>query len=294
MILEIPLLRSFVAVAQDGALIRAAQRVHRTQSALSMQMKRLETLVGQTLLLRRGRGVVLTAAGSEFLLHARSVLQAHDVAVSALQSDAPALNLRLGCPDAYVQELVPSAVPRMAAHFPRARVTLTCAPTSTLQRLLETGRLDVAVLASATSARGSWVDKPQATRSGRLEPLVWVSDVAQLALATDPLALALSHADAVDHWPVRDALKQAGRKFRLAYASANLAGVSAVVKAGLAIAAVARLAVPPDLLVLDPSRAGLPRLPTVRVSVQVSPVVKAGREVRDLAAHLVATLQATA
>ena len=294
MILDIPLLRSFVAVARYGALIRAARRVQRTQSALSMQMKRLETLVGRPLLLRQGRGVALTPAGAEFLSHARSVLSAHDTAVSALRA-APAsapLELRLGCPDGYVPQVLSSALPRLSISHPHASVTLTCAASATLERLLADGKLDVAVLAAEASPRGARRrGQAQRTRAGRIEPLVWVSDAAQSALAREPLVLALSPAESLAHGCARTALTDAGRRHRVTYASANPAGVAAVVRAGLAITALQWSAVPPDLLALDPRRAGLPPLPMVRVDVEVAPGAKAGRELRALAACLVEALQ---
>jgi len=155
--LDIPLLRSFVAVVQEGALIRAGQRVGRTQSALSMQMKRLETLVGRPLLLRQGRGVTPTKAGVEFLAHARTVLAAHDAALTAMRAREHPVRLRLGCPDGYVPQVVPTALPDFSLRHPRAAVAFTCAPSATLESGLAAGRLDVAVLASpaAASSRAS-------------------------------------------------------------------------------------------------------------------------------------------
>jgi DNA-binding transcriptional LysR family regulator len=121
-----------------------------------------------------------------------------------------------------------------------------------------------------------------------------VSDVARSALAREPLALALSPAGAVDHGSARAALNRAGRRHSVTYASANLAGVSAMVRAGLAITVLEGSAVPPDLLALDARQAGLPPLPMVRVRVAVSPSAKTGRELRALSGSLIETLQGLA
>lgn len=99
--LNIDLLRSFVAIAEARVMSRAASRVGRTQAALSQQVKRLETEVQQTLMIRSGRGITLTAQGERLFLHAQNILRTHDEAVGELLGLSLSGELRVGCPDDY-------------------------------------------------------------------------------------------------------------------------------------------------------------------------------------------------
>ena len=254
--LDIDLLRSFVAIAETGALGRAAARVARTPSALSMQMQRLEGVAGQPLLYRTGRGVTLTAAGERLLARAGELLRRHDEALAELRGEALAGVLRLGCPDDYAAAFLPALLRGFARLHPRVQLEVVCAPTPRLRELLARHALDLALVSLPEDHAGA--------DAIRLEPLVWVAQRGFSAPAEDPLPLALGAADSLDHALPRALLDAAGRSYRVAYASSSLGGLVAMARSGQAVTVLTRAAVPDDLQVID---AGLPALPRVAIVV---------------------------
>ena len=256
--LDIDLLRSFVAIAQTGVLGQAAARVGRTQSALSMQMQRLEGVVEQPLLFRTGRGVTLTAAGERLLVHANQLLRLHDETLAELRGQRLSGVLRLGCPDDYAVVFLPHLLRGFASLNPRVQLEVVCAPTPRLRELLARHAIDLA-LVSVTGEPGS-------TEVIRREPLVWVAQRGSRVAALDPLPLALGAPDAFDHQAPRQALDAAGRGYRLVYASSSMTGLIAMARSGQAMTVLTQTAVPQDLQILPPE-SGLPALPTVGIAL---------------------------
>ena len=186
--LDIDLLRSFATVAETGALSRAAERVGRSQAALSMQMKRLEDLVAQPLLRRTGRGVVLTVQGERLLVHARRILASHDDAVAELSGGRLNGTLRFGCPDDYAQAFLPALLRGFARLHPDAAIEVVCAATPRLEDRLGRGGLDLALVSVPLTAGREIL---------RREDLVWV---APRGAASGHMSWPL---DALPHVPAR-------------------------------------------------------------------------------------------
>ncbi|MHB1328295.1 MAG: LysR family transcriptional regulator [Gemmatimonadales bacterium] len=269
--LELDLLRTFAVVAETGALSRTAARVGLTQAAISLQIKRLEGIVGQPLLERTARGVLLTASGRRLLAHAHRMLLYHDEALAELSGKGLSGTIRFGCPDDYAVVFLPQLLRGFAREHPKVLVEVHCAHTPRLLDRLERHGLDLALT--------SCPDGADAAAVIRREPLVWVGAVGSNAASRNPLRLALSDSDTLDHRAARQTLDAAGRSYRVAYASASLTGLTAVVRSGQAIAVLTRTAVPDDLQVLS-SNSGLPALPAVAITLtidreQPSAVVKA-------------------
>jgi DNA-binding transcriptional LysR family regulator len=258
--LDLDLLRTFAVIAETGALSRAAVRVGRTQAALSLQVKRLERIVDQALLERTGRGVVLTPHGTRLLAHARRILQYHDEALAELSGKGLSGTIRFGCPDDYAVTFLPHLLRGFAREHPKVLVEVHCAHTPRLLERLERHGLDLALTSFAEGEKGATVI--------RREPLVWVGAVGSNAANLKPLRLALTDPDTLDHRAARRTLEAAGRAYRVAYASASLTGLTAVVRSGQAIAVLTRTAVPNDLRVLS-GESGLPPLPSVGIGVTV-------------------------
>jgi DNA-binding transcriptional LysR family regulator len=259
--LDIDLLRNFAAIADSGVMSRAAEQVGRTQAALSQQIKRLEMTVQQTLLIRTGRGVTLTLHGERLLAHAQKILRTHDEAVAELMGESLSGNLRFGCPDDYAQVFLPPLLQTFARQHPQVLIEVVCGPTPRLLERLKDHVLDIAIV--------SLPDNPQRDQFLRREPFVWVGSKGGDAVNLDPLQLALSDPDTLDHQAATSTLDRVGRKYRIAYASGSVAGLSAVVRSGQAIAVLTRTAVPPDLQIL-PSSSGLPVLPSVGITVKMA------------------------
>jgi len=257
--LDIDLLRTFAAIADTRTLGRAASKIGRTQAAVSMQVKKLEAMLNQPLLNRTGRGVALTLHGERLLGHARTILRHHDAAVADISGAGLTGTLRFGCPDDYAAAFLPHILRSFAGRHPQVFVEVYCAPTPRLQEQLKKHALDLALISTA--------DTDGATPVMRREPLVWVGNRHDDAAARDPLQLALSDPDTLDHRAARERLDAAGQPYRVAYASGSMSGLLAVVRSGQAIAVLTQAAVPADLQIL-PTGDRLPRLPTVGLTVK--------------------------
>ena len=255
-------LRSFAAIAESGVMSRAAERVGRTQAALSQQVKKLESIVQQPLMVRSSRGVKLTSQGERLLAHAQTILRAHDEAVTELMGVRLLGNLRFGCPDDYAGAFLPPLLQSFASQHPQVLIEVDCAPTPRLLEKLGAGVLDIALISLPEGApRGQVL---------RREPFVWVGAKGGEAHKSNPLQLALSDLDTLDHQAATQSLRKAGRRYRIAYASGSMTGLTAVVRSGRAVTVLTQPAVPPDLQVL-PRSAGLPRLPSVGITVRTAP-----------------------
>jgi DNA-binding transcriptional LysR family regulator len=259
--LDLDLLRTFVTVADTRSLTRTATEVGRTQSAISMQVRRIEEIVGEAVLLRTTRGVELTACGERLLLHARRLLRTHDEAMADLTGKSLAGSVRLGCPEDYCTALLPPLLRAIAARHPRVAVQVVCAMTPRLRRMLDDKRIDLALVSLAAGENDASVV--------RWEKLVWAGLLDFSMPIGEPLPLALSEPDTLDHRAARAALAAAGIDCRVAYESASKDGLLAIVRAGIAVAVLTEGAVPSDLRVLSAAH-GLPELPRVGIAVATS------------------------
>jgi DNA-binding transcriptional LysR family regulator len=257
--LDIDLLRTFAAIAETHTLGRAATKIGRTQAAVSMQVKKLEAMLNQPLLNRTGRGVVLTLHGERLLGHARTILRHHDAAVADISGEGLSGTLRFGCPDDYAAAFLPQVLRSFAGRHPQVFVEVFCAPTPRLAERLKKHALDLALVSTAAAENTGPVI--------RREPLVWVGNQHDNAATREPLQLALSDPDTLDHRAACEGLDAAKRRYRIAYASGSISGLLAVVRSGQAIAVLTQSAVPADLQIL-PTGNLLPRLPAVGLTVK--------------------------
>lgn len=247
-------LRAFLAVAETGGFTRAAARLNRTQSAVSMQIRRLEETLGQRLISDRKR-VTLTPAGERVIEHARRIMALNDELLGRAKGIDISGRVRIGAPDDYVSFFLPAMLRRLAVTHPQIEVEVRCNMSVDLIAAVDQGRIDLALV---TRLRGF-----DAGVTVRREPLIWAAADETLA-ARRPLPLALfSHG-----CPFREAalerLDQATLPFRIAYESPSIASISAAVSEGLAIAALAQISLGANMKVLD-AASGLPALPVVEV-----------------------------
>ncbi|HQD57952.1 MAG TPA: LysR family transcriptional regulator, partial [Candidatus Competibacteraceae bacterium] len=150
--LDPDLLRTFVAIVDGGGFTQAAKQVHRTQSAVSMQVRRLESELSRTLFQREGRSARLTPDGEALLGYARRLLKLHDEAVSVLSCPDLSGLVRIGTPDDYVDRFLPEILARFARAFPRVQVEVNCEPSVNLRRMLAEHRLDLALITCTPGA----------------------------------------------------------------------------------------------------------------------------------------------
>lgn len=255
--LDLGTLRNFAAVARSGSISVAAREVGRTQSALSMQMQRLEADLGQGLLHRTGAGVRLTAAGERLLAHADALLARHDEMLADMGGGALRGAVSLGCPEDYSIAFLPELLRGFCALYPDVELRMVCAPTFELRPLLHRRSIDIAIVSLPD------VSDPEVIRR---ESFVWVGDAPSPSVLDSPaLPLALSAPSTLDYRAAIDAMVSVGRRYRVAFASNSLSGLIAIARSGHALAVLTRTAVPPDLHIVS---AGLPALPQIGIAVE--------------------------
>lgn len=255
--LDLDLLKTFVAIAEYGSFSNAAPRIGRSQSAVSMQMQRLEQAVGRQLLIRGPRAVTPNAAGEDLLVYARRLLKLSDEAWASVTQPDDTGSVRLGVPDDYAAFLLPPVLSRFAREHPLVTVDLVCEPSAFLVRAIEEGRLDLAIVTRLP-------DQPLEVL--RRERFVWVASPNHVAWESFPLPVALFEPGCAARLNVVNALGNADRSYRCTYSSASLLGLIAVVQAGLAVAGLAQCGVPPSLRVIGENE-GLPTLQELEIGI---------------------------
>lgn len=280
--LDLDQLRTFVAIAECGSFTRAANLVHKTQSAVSMQMRRLEERLGRAVFVRDGRNSKLSEDGERLLHYARRMVRLNDETLSAFDDDILTGRVRLGTPDDYADRFLPEILARFARSNPRVEVTVVCAPTPNLVASLRENELDISII--------THVDKPEhfAAEVVRREPLLWVSSARHIIHEETPLPLALGRPTCDWRAAGLSALDLQGRDYRILYASWNSAAVGATVLAGLAVSILPESALRPGMRILT-ERDGFPQLPQCEIAImrsrhQTSPLVDA------LEAHIISSL----
>ncbi|OSQ28222.1 LysR family transcriptional regulator [Thalassospira sp. MCCC 1A03138] len=255
------LLRSFVAFAECGSFNRAADRIGRTPSAFSMQMKRLEDLVGNKLFEREGRNVLLTADGITFVGYARRMLSLQDEAMGKMRGHDSSRPIRIGCPDDYTQKILPVVLRAIRKVHPDAKFFISVNPTIFLRRMLDQGELDISVISRSEQGEEGYFL--------RHEPGVWVSSPIHRQHLANPLSLVLPAEDCKFHAWAIDAISKADRPFTLLATTRQAASLLHLVRDGLGIAALAATSVTDEFQILE-SRDGFPPLPAVGVALMLS------------------------
>lgn len=277
--------RSLVAVAEHGGFTRAARRLNRTQSAVSMQIRRLEDVAGVTLFERGSTEVRLTRAGEGMLAYARRILALQDEALSGVAgagiAGRPVTGLvRLGTMDDYATTFLPPLLARFRAEQPEVDIEVHTGLTATMHDRVG-GDLDLLLgMQPAGTGRGSVL---------RTEQPVWATGRGSQAHRADPLPLALYPQGCLFRdWALR-ALDAAGRPWRLSYMSPSLGAVAAAAGAGLAVGVFKAGTLPTGLQRLD-ARHGLPTLPLAEIALY-RPAGRLGQAVAALGDFLEAGLR---
>jgi DNA-binding transcriptional LysR family regulator len=252
-VLDPDLLKAFVAVAEHRSFTRAAHVLNRTQSAVSVQIRRLEQRLGTKLFQRTRAGVALTAAGDELLVYARRLLDLNAEAVDALRTREREAIVRLGVMDDYGTVVIPPLLARFARSHPDIRVEIETGLTATMPARL--GEAYDLVIAMHPEGRGDG-------ELLRREQAVWAAAESYPTEAQGTLPVALYPPGCLFRQWAADALDAAGRPWRLAYVSRTLAAVEAIAAEGLAITVVKAGTLPPRLRVLSN---GLPPLPAADI-----------------------------
>ncbi|WP_024515898.1 LysR substrate-binding domain-containing protein [Bradyrhizobium sp. Tv2a-2] len=285
--LDLELLRSFVSVVEARGFTRAGERVHRTQSTVSQQIKRLEDDIGQPLLVRSGKDVTPTEAGEKLLSYARRLLslaeEARDVVARPTQEGA----VRLGIPEDFALYRLSKLLATFSRAHPTLRLDIRADQSLNLKRDLGRGELDLALFKRAVGEKGGIAVWP--------ERVHWITSrhhARDVSAGSVPLigfpAGCLYRAGAIH------ALESAGRSWHMAYTSSSLAGIQAAVAAGMGLSIMSEMAIQADHRVLT-AKDGFKPIDKTEVALMASPDASpATLRLADRLAEFCGTVQAKA
>jgi DNA-binding transcriptional LysR family regulator len=261
--LDLDVLRSFAAGIELGSFAKAAERLGRSTSAVSAQIKKLEDQAGTAIFRKAGRGLALTEAGETMLSYARRLLDLNDEAIVAVHGMAVEGVLRVGMQEDFGEGLLTKVLGRFARAHAKVRIEVRVARNAELLSRVAKGQLDVAI------AWDNGAVAPYKTEIARL-PVRWIgpnNGSAWRPSADDSLPL-ISFDDACWFRSLgTEALDRANRPWRIAMTSPNLSGIWAGVSAGLGLTVRTRLGLSPTVRILDEAEHGLPALPGIGLAI---------------------------
>lgn len=259
--LDSDLLRTFLAVADTGSITLGAARILRTQSAASLQIKRLEDTLGQPVFQRHGRGVRLTPLGERLLPTARQVTTSLDTTLRHLRADGVEGRIRMGIPDDHSQDTLARIIAEFAQSHPAVELDVICDLSTRFPALLAEGSLDLAIHEVETPPDAQdilWADQTQ-----------WVVSRHHDLLSRDVLPVALFDRDCWWRDAALNALEAMNRPFRVLYSSQSVQGITAAVEAGVAVALLGSGALGGNIRRLGPED-GFPVMPTSNLILQTA------------------------
>jgi len=280
--LDIELLRSFVSVVDSGGFTRAGERVHRTQSAVSQQIKRLEDAVGRPLLVRDGKGATPTEEGERLLGYARRILalaqEAHDVVARPVVDGV----VRIGLPEDFAAYRLVELLSDYMRGRPTLRLDMRSGLSATNRAALERGELDVALVKRSAGdgpCLASWPERLQWITSRR-HPV---------DLSRNPVPIAVADHGCLYRNSLIHALEAGGRSWHIAYTSPNLSGIQAAVAVGLGVAILPEVAITPEHRIVDSK--GFTPIDKTEIALVVSEsATPAARKVAELIADFCGNL----
>jgi DNA-binding transcriptional LysR family regulator len=253
--LDMELLRTFAAIAEHASFAAAAESVHRTQSAVTQQMQRLEAQLGQTLFRKQGREKRLTDDGMKLLDYSRRMLTLNDEACAAIAGSSVTGEVRLGAPVDVADSILPNLLQRFSKSFPSLRMTIDVGRSPFLMEAMKAGEIDMTI-----SPR----DQPEYRRvTLRASPTVWICAADYCYDSSQPLDLIVADEPSLFRRMAMERLEHARVAWRVTYVAPTLPGIRAAVRAGLGVTARSIEMMGPDFRVLGESD-GLPALPDVQ------------------------------
>ena len=279
-LLDVDQLRTFIAIAETGSFTKAADVVHKTQSAVSMQMKRLEERLDRTIFQRDGRASKLSEDGERLLDYARRIVKLNVEALTAFSDAELTGRVRLGVPDDYADRYLPEIMARFSRAYPGVELTVICEPSVELVERIDANELDLAIVTNCEHMRPA--------ETFRRERLLWVTSGRHPTHTEEPLPLALGRPTCAWRKTAMDRLDGIGRPHRLLYASSNAGAIAAAVLAGLAVSVLPESGVRPGMRILSPAD-GFPELPPCQIGLIRSPH-ETSSLAEALADHVVSSL----
>lgn len=267
--LDMDVLRALVIAMEHGGFARAAERLGRTQSAISLQMKKLEEQVGQPLFRKAGRTVALTDAGDLLLGYARRIVALNDEALSVTRDRAMDGSVRVGFPQDLAERWLPAVLGAFHRAHPHVHVEAQVGRGRELRERVAQGALDLALAFGEVGGNSAGAAAGGAETLAHL-PLVWVAPSGFRTAPEAPLPLALLDAPCMFRQHGIERLDGDGLPWRITFTSPSLSGLWAAVEAGLGITIRTPLGLPGALTALGPED-GLPELGSVPLELHRAP-----------------------
>lgn len=280
--LNLDTLRTLVEAYDLGGFGQAAERLGRTPSAISLQMKRLQEDVGAPLFRKDGRTFALTEIGEIVLSYGRRILELNDELLHTVQGASLAGQVRIGLPQDFAETILPQALAQFARLYPLVQIEVKIDGNAALAEAVEKGQLDVALIIGHA-------DRPMAQKVGELK-MVWIAGENFSRRDDQDLPLVLLGPQCIFRRTAVEALNQAGIGWRIALVSPSLAGLWAAATAGLGITVRSNFGLP-KTLTAGTTLFGLPELPSIPVSLHLKDKEGHGATerfaeiLRDLVAH---------
>lgn len=281
-LLELDVLRTFVAIAETGSFTSAANAVFRTPSAVSMQIKKLEDMLGRAVFSRDARSVSLTNEGEMLLGYARRLLAINREAVSKFIVPDITGVVRLGSPDDFGERVLPHVLKRFAQSHPSIAVDVIIDQSVNLRRRMDDRALDITLLTNSVKVS---LDGAETLMT---EPIVWAGAKGGCAHMREPLPVSLWEEGCAWRATALESLGRDGRNYRVAYMSAHTAGQRAAILSDLAVAPLPKSFLGDDMVELTQAD-GLPEMGNYSLAMIVSP--EASAPVKAAADHIRATFE---
>lgn len=256
--LDLDQLHTFATIADMGSFTRAAEEVHRTQSAVSMQMRRLEERIGKPLFEKDGRANRLTEEGERLLTYARRLLRLNRETLAAFDDATLEGSIRIGTPDDYADRFLPEIMARFGRSNPRVELSVVCEPTVNLVDQMKRGQLDIAIVTHSNERSMSEVV--------RREPLLWVTSANHSIHEEAVLPLSVGRNTCLWRRSAIDVLDRMGRDYRILISSWSATVQIATVLSGQAVSVLPECALRPGMRILGEAD-GFGSLPDVRIGI---------------------------
>lgn len=250
--LESELLRTFLAVVESGSFSSAASRIFRSQSAVSLQIKQLESILGQTVFRRHARGVMLTPIGEKLCPTAQKVVGLLDEAIGEFRFNPLHGSINIGIPDEYGDSLLPGVIAQFSRDHPRVELAVRCSFSASFPEALARNEIDIAVHAVEFPGKNMQLLRSEKTH--------WVASKNHLTHRQSPVPVALF--DRACWWRdcALETLNRSGMPYQVVFSSESVTGITAAVSAGVAVGLVGESSLRDEFRVLS-TKDGFPSMP---------------------------------
>lgn len=278
------LLRSFVTVSDLGGYTKAGEVLHRTQPAISLQMRRLEQIVGAKLLVHDGKRMHLTEAGEQLSIYARQILHLNDDAISHFHPKSIHGAIRVGLPSDYAVSFLQETVFKFGRDNPNVELEICCDLSRNLLEQLHADQLSLVVGHISENYRQylvhSWEDQP-----------IWVAGTNFQMSKRKPLPLVAHPGNCEYKKRMTEALGKTKRKWQMTYTSPDISGIQYAIESGLGISVITNATITPSMRILNPGD-GVPEVENIKIGLFYK-LPKTSEPGHELASQLLESIEQT-